>query len=160
MTIKELKTGLFGYQKVGVCQYITELEEQFAAKLAEKEEEARRAAEEYQKRIRALEEELQEARRDSDAQRADQLVIAGTLLEAQRYAGQLRQEAEQAKQEAQDRLAEAVAQKERQLARYRGRIEELRVSLRTALEESIDEAQESGPDQNLSLFRRRLEPMA
>ena len=28
------------------------------------------------------------------------------------------------------------------------------------LEESIDEAQESGPDQNLSLFRRRLEPMA
>lgn len=104
MTIKELKTGLFGYQKVGVCQYITDLEEQFAAKLAEKEEEARRAAEEYQKRIRALEEELQEARRDSDAQRADQLVIAGTLLEAQRYAGQLRQEAEQAKQEAQDRL--------------------------------------------------------
>ena len=37
MTIKELKTGLFGYQKVGVCQYITDLEEQFAARLAEKE---------------------------------------------------------------------------------------------------------------------------
>ena len=34
------------------------------------------------------------------------------------------------------------------------------LSLIHILEENIDEAKESSPDQNLTLFRRRLEPMA
>lgn len=170
MTMNELKSGFFGYQKASVYQYITSLEEEFSARLAQQEEEARQAAEQYRQRIDQLEEELRAVRQQYEAQRNEQMVIASTLMEAQRYAGQLRQEAEERLQEEQQRLDEAAAAQNRELDQYRARVEELRESLLSMLremdgaalrlEERIEEVQDSCPDHNLSLFSRRPEPVA
>ena len=54
MTLQELKTGLFGYQKAGVYQYITELEEQFSAQMLERE----KRIQQYEGRIAELEQHL------------------------------------------------------------------------------------------------------
>lgn len=43
MKAEELKTGLWGFKKFSVYQYITSLEESFSSKLLEKDEENRAA---------------------------------------------------------------------------------------------------------------------
>lgn len=169
-TLGNLKSGLFGYQKAGVYQYITQLEEQFSAKLLEKEAEAKSAAEEYQKRIELLEQELRETRQQFEAQRNEQVVIANTLLEAQRYAERLKQEAAQKQQEVQRQLEEETAKQTRALEGYQKQVHQLRESLqamlegmdRTAeqLEQRMEQVREDCPEQNLSLFQRKTEPVA
>ena len=86
MTLDELRSGFFGYQKASVYRYITSLEEQFSFKLVEKDAAAKRAAEQYQEKINQLEQELQAVREQCETQKNEQMVIAHTLLDAQRYA--------------------------------------------------------------------------
>lgn len=166
----ELKSGFFGYQKASVYQYITRLEEQFSTKLIEKDAEAKKAAAEYQQRIEVLEQELEEARQQCEAQKNEQLVIANTLLEAQRHAEHLKQETAQKQQEAQQRLEEETAKQARELEGYRDQVRQLREFLLTMLkemdtsagqlEQKIEQIQASFPEQNLSLFHRREEPVS
>ena len=165
MTLGELKSGFFGYKKTSVYQYITSMEEKFSAMLAAKEEEAGKAAERYQQRIDALEAELRQIKEQYEAQRSEQLVIANTLMEAQRYAEKVKRETEQKRQEAQQRLEEAAAEKNRELEGYSKQIQDLRAQFLAALREMDDTAgqlekraeqlRESGCGQNLSLFCRR-----
>ena len=126
MTLDELRSGFFGYQKASVYRYITSLEEQFSSKLVEKDAAAKRAAEQYQERINQLEQELQAVREQCETQKNEQMVIAHTLLDAQRYAEQMKQESAQKQQEAQRCLDEQVAEKNRELERYRSQVQELR----------------------------------
>lgn len=167
MTLRELKTGLFGYRRVDVCRYITQLEEEFSARLEAREQEAAQTEERYRQRVQALEEELAELRRSADVHRDEQLAVAGALLEAQRCADQLRGQAERERQKAREELSRELEMDNRRLESYRGRIEQLRAALQAAVEEfdrnagelaaQIGEVAESNPEQNLSLFRRRPE---
>lgn len=170
MTLSELKSGFFGYRKTSVYQYITSLEEQFSSKLMEQEAQARKDAEQYQQRIQQLEEELAAIREQYETQRSQQLVVADTLLDAQRWAGQLRQEAEEQRQQASQQLEEEVGRQNRELERYRAQVQALREAFRSTLqeldgqaaklEEQVDETLAAAPDHNLSLFQRRTGPEA
>ena len=165
MTLGELKSGFFGFKKASVYQYITNMEEKFSSMLTAKDEEASKAAEQYQQRIDGLEKELNQLREQYEAQRNEQVVIANTLMEAQRYAERMKREAEQKQQEAQRQLEEASAVQNRELERYRGQIQQLRAHFITMLkdmdgtagrlEEKMEQLQEPGQTQNLSLFCRR-----
>ena len=55
MKAEELKTGLWGFKKFSVYQYITSLEESFSSKLLEKDEENRAALVREQQRAQELE---------------------------------------------------------------------------------------------------------
>lgn len=170
MTLDELKRGFFGYQKASVYRYITSLEEQFSNKLVEKDEAAKKAAEQYQEKIHSLEQELQAVREQCETQKSEQMVIAHTLLEAQRYAEVMKKETAQKQQEAQQRLAEQITAKNRELALYLSQIENLRKeflsmlkemdSTADQLEKKLQDVQADCPDQNLSLFHRKAGPVA
>ena len=167
MTLDALKTGFWGYQKAGVLQYITSLEEQFSTKLAEKEQAYQDSMGQAQDRIRQLEAELETLRRQHEAQTAEHVLISSTLLEAQRYAEQRKAQAEEAAAAAQRQLDESFARKNAELACYAGQIQQLREHFRSVLRDmdgsaqllsrSTEAVQESCPDQNMSLFQRRPE---
>ena len=90
MKIEDLKVGFWGYKKFSVYQYITHLEEQFSAKLLEKDEENRSLLEKERQRSQKLEEELKNLRKQYEVQRDEQLLVANTLMEARRYAERLK----------------------------------------------------------------------
>lgn len=170
MTLSELKTGLFGYKKASVYQYITSLEEQFSAKLVEKDAAMKQAAEQYQEKIQRLEEEVERLRKQCDIQREEQSVISGAILQAQRYAQEIRQEVQQEQQDARHRLEEASAEQTRQLEAYRSQIRAIRAAFEATLQEMDGTAQqleremekvlEEQPKHNLTLFSRKPEPVA
>lgn len=86
MESKNLKKGLFGFQQASVFQYISDIEETFSAKLMEKDAQAQKNEEQYLLKIRRLEEELSDVREQFEKQKNQQVMIANTLLDAQRYA--------------------------------------------------------------------------
>ena len=57
MQLEKLKKGFWGYQKDAVFQYITQQEEIFTQKLAEKDAQIERTDRQAQDRIRELEQE-------------------------------------------------------------------------------------------------------
>lgn len=170
MTLSDLKTGFFGYKKASVYQYITDLEEQFSTKLVEKDEELKKVVEQYEQKLQRLEEELSEARKQFEAKKNEQGVIADALIEAQRYAQQMRQEAEEKRREAQQSLEEETARQNQALERYRDQIRQLREAFAAMLNEmdaaanhlehKAETTQAESPEPNLSLFRRKTGPVA
>ncbi len=95
MKLKELKTCFWGYQKAGVFQYITDLEEQFSARLLEKDQQIQELTRGYQEQIAALEEQvkrLQEGRTETED--GPMAPSPGELLEAKEYDQEQKQEAE------------------------------------------------------------------
>lgn len=170
MKTEHLKTGFWGYKKLSVCQYITTLEEQFSAKLLEKDTEYQKVLAQNQEKIQQLEEELRQLRERCEKQEHEQMLIAGTLMDAQRYAGQLRHEAELREQDARQKLDAETARQEQALQQHDARIQQLRETFRTMLEEMDRSAEElaqrteevkaDGPERNMLLFRRRKGPVA
>ena len=166
MKMEDLKTGFWGYRKFSVCQYIAAMEESFSAKLLEKDEENRALLERERQRVRELEEELSELRRQYEAQREEQMLIASTLLDAQRYAEDLKAEAEARSREA-EKTFEAVKSKwEEEVDRHTARLNSLRERLRATLQEmdgsleqlaqNVEETRSDAPG-DLLFFRRRTE---
>ena len=167
MKTEGLKTGFWGYQKFSVYQHITALEAQFSAKLLEQEEEYRGQLEQERQRSLQLEEELQALRQKYEEQRSEQLLIANTLVEAQRCAELLKTQAEEREAQARQQLEEALNRREEDLKQYDARIQRLRELFRSLLQEMDDSAEqlvvdltevrESAPDRNMSLFYRKPE---
>ena len=138
MKTDELKTGFWGYKKFSVYQYINSLEEQFSAQLLEKDRESRAALEQAQQRVRQLEQEVADLRRQQESRQNEQMLISSTLMEAQRYSEQLKQESNAREQEAQRQMEASARQ----------------VSLEG------EDLKAAAPDRNMSLFRRNPEPKA
>ena len=167
MKTEQLKTSLFGYQKFSVCQYITALEEEFSAKLLAKDEECRALLEQERRRVEQLEGELSALRQAYEAQQREQQLISNTLMEAQRYAEQLKAQTQEQEQQARQRLEEALAQREKDLKEYDARIQQLRGLFGSMLQEMDAQAQQvvvelesvkaAAPERNMSLFRRKPE---
>lgn len=170
MTLAELESGFFGYKKASVYQYITNLEKEFSAKLVERDEEMKKAVEQYQQKIQQLEEELSKVRAQYEAQQEAQSVISSALIQAQRYADVIKHEAEQEQREAQRRFEAATAEQTRELDGYCSQIRNLRESFAAMLREMDDtmdqlEQQaerilEEKPEPKLTLFSRKTEPVA
>lgn len=67
MRMNELKTGILGYKKESVYNYIVSLEEEAARKMAQRDLEAEQAKQEYEKRVAELEKELETVREEKAA---------------------------------------------------------------------------------------------
>ncbi len=62
MRMNDLKTGIWGYKKESVYNYIVSLEEEAARKMAQRDLEAEEVKQEYEKRVAELEKELETVR--------------------------------------------------------------------------------------------------
>ena len=82
-----LKSALFGYSKISVCQYIATMNEEFNAKLMAEADSFREERSMLQKKIDDLEAELA-------AHKQNACDVGTMLLEAGQYAEQLRQQAQ------------------------------------------------------------------
>ena len=80
MRMEELKRGFWGYQKEGVYRCITSMEEEFSARLMEKDAALAKLEEQYQARVRELEEALARAQEENRAQSRSQAAISEALL--------------------------------------------------------------------------------
>ena len=163
MQIEELKKGFWGYQKEGVFQYIAAQEETFSQRLMEKDAAAAREAELAQKRIRDLEQENAELRRELKTLREQQERISSTLLDARACAEAMKAESQAEEEAARAQVRQTLEQDLEQLKTYRGRIERLRVELQAllreteqkaeALEQKVETVTMAVPEANLSLFQ-------
>ena len=88
MNKETLKSALFGYSKISVCQYIATMNEEFNAKLMAETNSFREDRTKLQKRIDDLEAELAVHKQNA-------CDVGNMLLEAGQYAEQLRQQAQQ-----------------------------------------------------------------
>ena len=93
MELEKLKKGFFGYKKESVYHYIASVEEEFSSKLLEKDEQLKKNEELYLSRISSLEEELKDIKKKYEEQKSEKSVVAATLIEARRFAEQLKKEA-------------------------------------------------------------------
>ena len=167
MKSEKLRIGLFGFQKASVFQYISAIEEEFSTKLMEKDAQTQKNDEQHLLRIRQLEEELSDVKIQFEKQKNEQMMIANTLLEAQRYAESLKRETEEKEREAQRRLDNLAERKQQELDEYQIQIKHIREMFHTLLSKMDGEVQEleqclktikeDCPDQNMSLFLRKPE---
>ena len=122
-----LKSALFGYSKISVCQYIATMNEEFNAKLMAEADSFREERSRQQKKIDDLEAELA-------AHKQNACDVGTMLLEAGQYAEQLRQqaqaeaaellrqaqeEAEQLRQQTQEEAAELLRQTQEEAEQLR-----------------------------------------
>ena len=122
-----LKSALFGYSKISVCQYIATMNEEFNAKLMAEADSFREERLRLQKKIDDLEAELAVHKQNA-------CDVGTMLLEAGQYAEQLRQqaqaeaaellrqaqeEAEQLRQQTQEEAAELLRQTQEEAEQLR-----------------------------------------
>ena len=122
-----LKSALFGYSKISVCQYIATMNEEFNAKLMAETDSFREERSRQQKKIDDLEAELAVHKQNA-------CDVGTMLLEAGQYAEQLRQqaqaeaaellrqaqeEAEQLRQQTQEEAAELLRQTQEEAEQLR-----------------------------------------
>lgn len=88
MDKKILKSALFGYSKISVCQYIAAMNEEFNAKLMAETEAFREERAKLQKKLDDLEAELAVCKQNA-------CDVGEVLLDARQHADQLRQQAEE-----------------------------------------------------------------
>ena len=167
MKLDQLKKGLWGYQKASVYAYITMAEEEFSAKLAEKDSLHQASEEQYQSRIRTLEQELRTVKEQLEQQRSEKLEIASTLVAATQYAETLRREAEETARKEREAWEEELSDARRELEQYRGQISHVRELLHSLLrgmddqvqdmEQQLEAVQDVCPSHNMSLFERKRE---
>lgn len=146
MRMDELKKGLWGYKKDSVYHYIVSIEEKASERLAEKDarlekleaESKRQLAQmenENKQQVRELEAVAQALREENAALRDNQAVVFSTMLEAQKYAEQLKADSERQKQLAQEKFSADIRQKNRQLEEHTGQIRQLRAMIWEMLKE-------------------------
>ena len=73
MRMNDLKTGIWGYKKEGVYNYIVSLEEEAARKMAQRDLEAEEVKQEYDTRVAELEKELETVRAKQAAESKKQI---------------------------------------------------------------------------------------
>lgn len=154
MRMDELKRGFWGYKKDSVCRYIVWLEEEASKRIAEKDARMDELETGAQRQIDALERAHEEQtaeqeaviaalREENRALREDQELVSATMLEAQRYAGQLKADSSRQAQQAQEELSGAIQRKRRELDGYMEQIRQLRATIRDLLEGFDGRAEEA-----------------
>lgn len=146
MRLEEVKKGLWGYKKEGVRQYIAQLEAEAQAK---KDEELRQLEESSGRRIAELEEALRAAQEENKAMRAEQASIADALIQAQKYAQQIRDEADEFERAAHDRVQISVDRQLRELEEYSVAADELKEQLHALLKDTLGKTEDIKRELNI-----------
>lgn len=176
MQLDEIKKGLFGYQKDGVLQYLAEKEEELSKQLLEKDAQSEQALQQAQKRIselertsadnwakvRRLEQEIQSLQGELENLRQQEAMVADTLIDAQTYAQQIRENSQAQEAQVQERLRAALDRDFGRLEDYRMKILTLRRALQSTLrefdqradrlEQQMEDLSHASPAQNLTLL--------
>ena len=116
-----LKSALFGYSKISVCQYIATMNEEFNAKLMAEADSFREERSRLQKKIDDLEAELA-------AHKQNACDVGTMLLEAGQYAEQLRQHAQE---EAAELLRQAQEEVEQLRSQTKNETDHLLLEIKT-----------------------------
>ena len=121
MNKETLKSALFGYSKISVCQYIATMNEEFNAKLMAEADSFREERSKLQKKIDDLDAELAVHKQNA-------CDVGNMLLEAGQYAEQLRQ---QAQQEAAELLRQAREEAEQLRSQAKNETDQLLLEIKT-----------------------------
>ena len=127
-----LKSALFGYSKISVCQYIATMNEEFNEKLVAEADSFREDRSKLQKKIDDLEAELAVHKQNA-------CDVGNMLLEAGQYAEQLRQQAQveaaeilrQAREEADELLRQTNEEAEQLRSRTKEETDQFLLEIKT-----------------------------
>jgi len=143
MRMDELKRGFWGYTRDSVYRYIVLLEEEASKRAAEKDARLDKQEAESRQQIAGLEAMIAALREENRTLRDNQELVFSTMLEAQKYADQLKADSLRQARQAQEELSGAIAQQNQQLGGYAKRVRELRDVIRELLEEFDARAEEA-----------------
>lgn len=146
MSLDEVKKGFWGYKREGICRYIARLE---AEAQAQKEEALRQQEEVSGKRIAELEEALRALREENEALRAEQASIGDVLIQAQKYAQQIRKEADEFEQEAHERVRASVDRRLQELEEYSAAADVLKEQLHALLKDTLGKTEDIQRELNI-----------
>ena len=149
-----IKSALFGYSKISVCQYIATMNEEFNAKLMAEAASFREERTKLQKKIDDLELELV-------AHKQNACDVGTMMLEAGQYAEQLRQQAQeevaQLRQQAQKEVAQlrqqAREEAEQILQQAREEAEQLQARTKDETDQFLLEIETKGQAQTQKIAR-------
>ena len=131
-----IKSALFGYSKISVCQYIATMNEEFNAKLMAEAASFREERTKLQKKIDDLELELV-------AHKQNACDVGTMMLEAGQYAEQLRQQAQeevaQLRQQAQEEVAQLRQQAQEEAEQILQQAQEEAEQLQTRTKDETDQ---------------------
>ena len=163
MRLEELKKGLLGYKKDAVFQYISQLEEQFMQKMAEKDAQIERASRQDRSRIQDLEQENRALKEELTRLRTLQDQISQAILDARSSAEMLKAESRALEEKARATVRQTLEQDLVVLDDYRQKIANLHRAIQTAMkdleqqtekmERQVEELLEAAPQENLTLFQ-------
>ena len=163
MRLEELKKGLWGYKKDAVFQYISQQEEQFTQKMAEKDAQLEQTSRQDRARIQDLEQENRTLKEELARLRAQQDQISQAILDARSSAEILKAESRAQEEKARETVRQALEQDLAALENYRQQVMDLHRAIRTAmkgLEQQVEEMErraegllEAAPQDNLTLFQ-------
>ena len=149
-----IKSALFGYSKISVCQYIATMNEEFNAKLMAEAASFREERTKLQKKIDDLELELV-------AHKQNACDVGTMMLEAGQYAEQLRQQAQeevaQLRQQTQEEVAQlrqqAQEEAEQILPQAREEAEQLQTRTKDETDQFLLEIETKGQAQTQKIAR-------
>ena len=131
-----IKSALFGYSKISVCQYIATMNEEFNAKLMAEAASFREERTKLQKKIDDLELELV-------AHKQNACDVGTMMLEAGQYAEQLRQQAQeevaQLRQQAQEEVTQLRQQAQEEAEQILQQAQEEAEQLQTRTKDETDQ---------------------
>ena len=137
MDLSNLKSGLFGYNKLAVSNYVSSLESESNQKIQDLQKESKEAQDslrgqldalraKYDEDIQKLNEKIDELTQERDLLRRDNDTIAETLLNAEEYAADLRNKADQRAKERDEEHLQTLADQQ-------GKVGEIKTKLHTVL---------------------------
>lgn len=163
MRLEELKKGLWGYKKDEVIQYLSQQEELFAQKMAEKDAQLEQMNRQAQSRIQALEQENRALKEELTRLRVQQDQISQAILDARSSAERLKAESRAQEEAARETVRRMLEQDMAVLDGYRQQLADLRLAIQTAMKgleqqtEAMDQQAEellgAAPQGNLTLFQ-------
>lgn len=163
MRLEELRKGLWGYKKDAVFQYISQQEEQFTQKMAERDAQLERMSRQDRSRIQELEQENRALKEELTRLRAQQGQISQAILDARSSAEILKAESRAQEEKARETVRQALEQDLAVLESYRQQVADLHRAIRTAkkgleqqaeeMEQQAEELLEAAPQENLTLFQ-------
>ena len=137
MDLSNLKSGLFGYNKLAVSNYVSSLESESNQKIQDLQKESKEAQDslrgqldalraKYDEDIQKLNEKIDELTQERDLLRRDNDTIAETLLNAEEYAADLRNKADQRAKERDEEHLQTLADQQ-------GKVGAIKTKLHTVL---------------------------
>lgn len=150
MDITELKSGLWGYKKSYVCEYIAEMNEKFSQKLME-------TIKNYDQQIGELNAKINRLEEENSALQKECSNVTQVIVDAKKFSDELRAKSEAEDKEFRDRNMDYNNEQMRRIHTFCMDIDKIRDSVRTLMV-SIDKDLESKKEE-LSDLNNGLEKL-